>query len=204
MKKILYKNLLKDCLVFFFIALISSSVIIWVFQAVNFLDIIVEDGRGLLIYLQYTLLSFPKILAKLLPFVTFFSFTYVISKYEKSNELIIFWTIGINKIYFVNFFMKFSFILLLIQIFFTVYLVPTSQEFSRKIMRDSNVNFFDSLIKEQKFNDTIKDLTIYIEKKNPDGLLKNIYILKKIKKIVLFKLLMQKKVKLLIKLVCKF
>ena len=46
MKKILFRKLLFDCLVFFAITLFSTGIIIWVFQAVNFLDIIVEDGRN--------------------------------------------------------------------------------------------------------------------------------------------------------------
>ena len=45
MKKILYRKFLSDCLIFFLIALISTSIIIWVFQAVNYLDIIIEDGH---------------------------------------------------------------------------------------------------------------------------------------------------------------
>ena len=86
MKKILFKKLLLDCTVFFLISLFSTSVIIWVFQAVNFLDIIVEDGRNYLVYLNFSLLNFPKIVAKLIPFVLFFSFIYIIAKYEIKNE----------------------------------------------------------------------------------------------------------------------
>ena len=44
MKKLLFRKLLIDCLTFFLITLLSASVIIWVFQAVNFLDIMIEDG----------------------------------------------------------------------------------------------------------------------------------------------------------------
>ena len=61
MKKILFRKLLFDCLVFFAITLFSSSIIIWVFQAVNFLDIIVEDGRNYLVYLNFSLLNFPNL-----------------------------------------------------------------------------------------------------------------------------------------------
>ena len=57
MKKILFRRLLKDCLSFFFIALISASTIIWIFQAVNFLDIMVEDGRDYIVYVKYSLLK---------------------------------------------------------------------------------------------------------------------------------------------------
>ena len=74
MKKILFRKLLSDCIVFFLIALFSTSIIIWVFQAVNFLDIVVEDGRDYMVYLNYALLSFPKILSKILPFAIFLVF----------------------------------------------------------------------------------------------------------------------------------
>ena len=142
MKKILFNKLLSDCLIFFLISLLSTSIIIWVFQAVNFLDIILEDGRDYIVYLNYSLLNFPKILTKLIPFILFFSFLYVIAKYELKNELIIFWNFGINKIEFVNFFIKFSIILMLIQIFLTATIVPKTQDLARSFLRGSSINFF--------------------------------------------------------------
>ena len=108
MKKILFRKLLADCLVFFLISLFSSGIIIWVFQAVNFLDIIVEDGRNYLVYLNFSLLNFPKVISKLVPFILFFSFLFVIGKYELNNELMIFWNFGVNKIRLINFFIKFD------------------------------------------------------------------------------------------------
>mgnify|MGYP001277855832 FL=1 len=107
MKKILFRKLLLDCLVFFLIILISTSVIIWVFQAVNFLDIMIEDGRNYSIYITYTLLNLPKIISRIMPFALFFSFTYIFIKYEMNNELMIFWNIGISKLQLVHFFFKF-------------------------------------------------------------------------------------------------
>ena len=97
MKKVIYRNF-KRLFNFFTIALISGSTIIWVFQAVNYLDIIIDDGRNYLVYLQYSLLNFPKILTRIFPFAFFFSFSYVISKYEIKNELIIFWNNGVKKL----------------------------------------------------------------------------------------------------------
>ena len=178
MKKIIFRKLLKDYLVFFSIALISSSVVIWVFQAVNFLDIIIEDGRNYLIYLKFSLLNFPKILSRLIPFVLFFSLFYVTIKHELNNELLILWNFGINKIDLVNFYLKFSIIILLLQILFTSYLVPKSQDMARSYLRTSTVNFYGNFIKPQRFNDTIKGTTIYSEKKDAEGNLRNIYIKK--------------------------
>ena len=110
MKKILFRKLLIDYLVFFAIALFSSSVIIWVFQAVNFLDIMIEDGRDYLIYINYSILHFPKTLSKLYPFILFFSLFYVTIKYETNNELIIFWNCGVHKIELINQLFSFSYV----------------------------------------------------------------------------------------------
>ena len=182
MKKILFRKLLFDCLIFFSITLVSASIIIWVFQAVNFLDIMVEDGRDYLVYIKYSLLNFPKIITRIFPFALFFSFSYVLSKYELNNELMILWNFGINKIHLINFFLIFSFLLMIIQILLTTYLVPKSQNISRQLLKSSNVDFFESFIKPKKFNDNIKGLTIYSDEKDDQGNLKNIYLKKETEK----------------------
>jgi lipopolysaccharide export system permease protein len=178
MKKILFRKLLYDCLIFFFIALISASIILWVFQAVNFLDIMIEDGRSHKVYISYALLNFPKIISKILPFSLFFSFSYVLAKYEMNNELIVFWNNGVDKIKLINFFLKFSILITLLQILFTTFIVPKTQEIGRTFIRTSNIDFLDSFVKPKKFNDTIKDLTIYADNKDENGNLENIYLKK--------------------------
>ena len=176
MKKILFRKLLFDCLVFFLITLFSTGIIIWVFQAVNFLDIIVEDGRNYLVYLNFSLLNFPKVISKLVPFVLFISFLYVIGKYELNNELIIFWNFGINKIDLINFFIKFSFFITIFQIFLTAMIVPKSQDLARSFLRTSSINYLENFIKPRIFNDAVKGLTIYSNSKDKEGNLKEIYL----------------------------
>jgi len=181
MKKILFRKLLSDCLIFFIISLISASIIIWVFQAVNFLDIIIEDGQNYSVYISYTLLNLPKIISKILPFAFFFSFTYTFVRYELNNELVIFWNIGINKIKLINFFLLFSIVLIIIQIILTSYIVPNAQKLGRNLIGSSNINGFENLIKPKKFNDVAKNLTIYVDKKNNDESFENIYLKKESK-----------------------
>ena len=174
----LFRKLLSDCTLFFLISLFSTSIIIWVFQAVNFLDIIVEDGRNYIVYLNFSLLNFPKIMTKLIPFILFFSFVYTITKYEIKNELIIFWNFGINKIEFINFFLKLSIIITIVQIFLTASIVPKTQDLARSFLRTSSVNFLENFVKPKVFNDAIKGLTIYSNSKDKDGNLKEIYLKK--------------------------
>ena len=180
MKKILFRKLLIDYLSFFLIALLGSSIIVWVFQAVNFLDIMIEDGRDYTIYINYSLLNFPKILSRLYPFVLFFSIFHITSKFEYNNELLILWNFGVNKIELINFIFRFSLILMIVQIIFSSLIIPKSQDLARSFLRSSTVNFFGNFIKPQRFNDTIKDVTIYSERKDNEGNLFNLYLKKQI------------------------
>ena len=178
MKKIIFRKLLLDCLTFFSLALFGISTIIWVFQAVNFLDIVIEDGRNYNVYFEYSLLNFPKIVSRILPFALFFSFSYTFIKYETNNELIIFWNHGVSKISIVNFFFWISILIMLIQILLVSIIVPKSQEIARSKLRTSDIDYFEGFIKPKKFNDTIKGLTIFAEDKNDNEEFKNIYIKK--------------------------
>ena len=180
MKKILFRKLLIDYLSFFLIALLGSSIVVWVFQAVNYLDIMIEDGRDYTIYINYSLLNFPKILSRLFPFVLFFSIFHITSKFEYNNELLILWNFGVNKIELINFIFRFSIILMIIQIIFSSLIIPKSQNMARSFLRTSTVNFFGNFIKPQRFNDTIKDVTIYSERKDENGNLFNLYLKKQV------------------------
>ena len=177
MKKLIFRKLLKDILVNFIIISISLSLIVWVIQAVNFLDFISEDGHGFKVYFSYTLLIFPKVFTRLFIIVFFISILYIILKYENKNELILFWTLGISKIEFIKNITKFSLLMMLVLIFLTSYIAPSSQDTARSFIRSSNIDFFSSLIKEKKFIDAVNDLTFYINEQNrKEGLMKNIFL----------------------------
>ena len=176
MKKLIFKKFSLDHALFFLYVALSITLIVWVIQAVNFLDIVSEDGHSFKIYFYFTLLNLPKIFSRILPFIFFISLFYIIIKYENYNELIVFWTIGIKKITFVNKAIKMSLFYVFLQLILTTYIVPTSQDAARSFIRSSQLDLFPSLFKEKKFIDTVNGLTIFIEKKDKDGNFENIFL----------------------------
>jgi lipopolysaccharide export system permease protein len=181
MKKLIFKKFQSDHALFFLYLALSVTLIVWVMQAVNFLDIVSEDGHSFRVYFFYTLLNLPKIFSRILPFIFFTSLFYMIIKYENYNELIVFWTIGITKIKFINEAIKLSLFYVFLQLILTTYVVPTSQDAARSFIRSSQLDFFPSLFKQKKFIDTVSGLTIFIEKKNEDGTFINIFLKDQIK-----------------------
>ena len=166
MKKLLFRKFLTDHISQFFFFGISLSVIVWVIQAVNFLEFVTEDGHGLKIYFLYTFLNLPKIFHRLLPFIFLLSLFYQLTKYEDRNELLIFWTHGIGYKKFINVVIIYSILFSFFQIFLGSFISPKSQDTARSFIRSSTVDFYPNLIKEKKFIDVMDGLTIFADDKD--------------------------------------
>ena len=176
MKKLLFRKFIKDNIKLFCAILFSIGSIVWIIQSVGFLDFVTEDGHGLKIYTAYTLLNFPKIIHRILPFIFFISLFYQLIQIEKKNELLIYWVYGVKKIEIINSIIIYSFLLCLFQIFLGSYVSPKGQDEARSFIRNSNMDFFPSIVREGKFVDAIDGLTVFIEKKNNFGIYENIFL----------------------------
>ena len=176
MKKLLFAHFLKDTFFFFILMTLTLGLIVWVIQAVNYLDFITEDGHGFFVYFSYTLFNFPKIIHRILPFIFFVSLFYQINRYELKNELIVYWTAGVSKLQFIKVILGFSLFFMIFQIIMGSYISPKGQDKARNFIRNSNIDFFPSLFQEGKFIDVVENLTIFIESEKPSGTYNNIYL----------------------------
>ena len=176
MKKTIYKYFFHEFIRYFSVVLFALVAIIWTVQAVNFLDLVTDDGHAFKIYLFYSSLTIPKIFTKLIPFSFLIASMLTISKMEKDNELIILWTSGLNKIHIVNLIFRISLIVMFLQHVMASIINPETLNFSRSLLKNSELQFVTTLLKEKKFNDAVKGLTVFVDKKNNDGTYENILI----------------------------
>ncbi len=176
MKNTIYKYIFYEYLRYFLVALFSLTIIVWTIQSVNFLDLVTEDGHAFRTYFSYSILTLSKVLTKLIPFCFMLALILTLTKLEKDNETIIIWTAGLNKIFIVNLILRISLLIMLVQLFFTTIVNPTSLNFSRNIIKNSQLQFIPSLMKEKQFNDAVEGLTIFVEEKDRNDIFKNVFI----------------------------
>ena len=176
MKNRIYKYFFREFIRHFLIVLFALSAIIWTIQAVNFLDLVTDDGHAFKIYLLYSFLTIPKVLTKLIPFTFLIASILTILKFEKNNELILLWTSGLNKIHIANLIFRTSLLIMFVQLLMASIINPETLNFSRSLLKNSELQFIPSLLKERKFNDAVKGLTIFVEKKNDNNSYENILI----------------------------
>ena len=176
MKNTIYKYIFYEFSRYFLVSIFAFAIIVWTIQAVNFLDLVVEEGHGFRTYFIYSIFTLSKVLTKLIPFCFMLAMILTITKLEKDNEAIIMWTAGLNKIYIVELIFKISLIIMLVQLFFTSLVNPTMLGISRNIIKNSELQFVPTLMKEKQFNDSVEGVTIFIEKKIQSGKYKNLFI----------------------------
>ena len=176
MKKTIYKYFFYEFVIYFTVTLFALAAVVWTVQAVNYLDLVTEDGHAFTTYFYYSLLTLSKVLTKLIPFCFLTAIILTIIKFERDNELIVLWTSGLNKIHVVNLIFRISVLVMLLQLLLANIFNPALLNFSRALLKNSQLQFIPSLLKEKQFNDAVEGLTIFIEKKDENQIYKNIFI----------------------------
>jgi len=53
MEKLIFRKIIKDITKFFLLITFSVGLIVWIIQAVNYLDFVSEDGHNIILYVWY-------------------------------------------------------------------------------------------------------------------------------------------------------
>ena len=170
------KYILKDIIKNFLTILLTFTAIAWTVRAVNFLDLIIEDGFNPFIYFKYSILNLSAILTRFTPLSFLIGLLLTIIKLEKQQEFLILWTSGLNKIKIANTFIFISLLITLIQILMTFYLNPFLLSKSRILLKTQEDKEISSVLRSNNFNDSFKGITFFIEKKNENNELINIFV----------------------------
>ena len=161
----IYQNFTKEILKTFLVILFGLSIIAWTVRAVNFLDLIVENGYSILTYFQYSFLNLAAILTKLIPLSFLLSLMIFLVKQIQDNEFIILWTSGVKKLKIVNLLFFVSIFVLFFYIIFSAFVTPYALNKSRNLLNKEGFNSFLPTIRVQQFSDSFTGFTFIVEEK---------------------------------------
>ncbi len=176
LKNKIYKYFTLEIAKSFFTILFAFTAIAWTVRAVNFLDLIVENGHSIKTYISFSLLQVTNILSKFIPLSFLLALMLSIIKFRRQNELVILWSVGLSKIKVINLFFIISLCVLILQFCFAVIITPTALNKSRTLIKTSDFNSMNSIIKINDFSDSFDNVTFYVEKKNALNEMENIFI----------------------------
>ena len=176
LKNKIYKYLASEIFKNFITILFTFTAIAWTVRAVNFLDLIIDDGYSAIVYFKYSLLNISNIISRFVPLSFLLSLIISITKFERQKELLILWVAGLNKIKIANIFFLIGFCIALLQILLGLIINPFALNKSRTLLRETSSKQISSILKSNDFSDNFQGITFYIDEKNSNNELINIFI----------------------------
>ena len=161
----IYQNFFIEILKTFLVIVFGLSIIALTVRAVNFLDLIVDNGYPILTYFQYSFLNLFGIAPKFIPLAFLLSLVIFILKHLDDSEFVILWTTGVRKIQIVNLFLLVSIFIIFFYLIFSAFLTPIALNKSRQLLSDDQLNSFLPTVRPQQFTDSFKGFTFIVEKK---------------------------------------
>ena len=83
---------------FLIISLVLTG-IVWLSRSLRYIDLIINKGLSLTSYFWFVSLIAPKILALLLPLISFVAIVYTYQKLKSESELLVIETFGLSKLF---------------------------------------------------------------------------------------------------------
>ncbi len=161
----IYQNFIIEIIKTFLVIVFGLSIIALTVRAVNFLDLIVDNGYPVLTYFQYSFLNLFGIAPKFIPLAFLLSLLIFILKHLDDSEFVILWTSGVKKIQIVNLFLFVSLFIIIFYIFFSAVLTPLALNKSRQLLSKDQLNSFLPTVRSQQFTDSFKGFTFIVKKK---------------------------------------
>jgi len=176
LKNKIYKYLFNEIFKNFITILFTFTAIAWVVRAVNFLDLMVSDGYSSSIYFEYSLLNLSNIMSRFVPLAFLLSLTISIVKFERQQEFLILWSSGLSKIKIANIFLFISIFVTLFQLVLYTLVNPFLLNKSRFILSTTETPQINTVLRSNDFSDSYRGITFFVEKKNSNNELINIFI----------------------------
>lgn len=155
--------------------LLIITIIIWVTQALKFIDFAVNTGIDLSTFLYVSILILPPLVSLILPIGLYLGIIYGLNKLYNNSELIVFRASGVSRLDLAKPILFIALIACIINYFITLYFLPLSnQEFHKKVNNYKN-NHIAVLLQEKVFIHPVENLTLYISEMK-ENILKDVFL----------------------------
>ncbi len=171
----IYRSFFFEIVKTFLIILVSLSMIALTVKAVNFLDLIVNNGYSVSTYFFYSGLNFFGILTKFIPLSFLLSLTFFILKQLHENEFVILWTSGVAKFEIVKLLFISSLFVMFFHLLLSIFITPYILNESRNLLNKENYNSFVPTIRTQQFSNSFKGFTFFVDEKS-ENQIKKVFI----------------------------
>lgn len=170
------RYMLSQLLVLFgFFALVLVA-IFWINRAVVLFDRLIADGQNSLVFLEFTALGLPGLIATVLPIATFAAAVYVTNRMTTDSELTVLQATGSGPFRLARPVLAFGLCVALALTILSNFLVPLAQAQLKQREQEIAQNVTARLLTEGTFLHPTKQVTFYTRLIDEDGVLRDVFV----------------------------
>lgn len=155
---------------------LTLTSIIWLTQALRFIDFIVDRGISFVSFLELTTLLVPSLLLFVLPFALLLAVLFVYYRLMMDSELLVLSGAGLSKLQIALPAINVALVVSMISYIISLYLLPVSYHEFKNMQAFLRDNYASLMLQEQVFNSPIDGLTVYIQEHDKSGILHGIIV----------------------------
>ena len=149
---------------------------VWLTQSLRFVEMIVNRGLSIPLFLHFTLLLLPTFFAFILPIAVFASVIFTYNRLIIDSELIVMRASGYSQFMIARPAIVLATIVTLVCFSITTYFLPASYREFKDLQFSLRNSLPTILLQDGVFNTVMKGVTVYVRKKNDAGELSGIVI----------------------------
>jgi lipopolysaccharide export system permease protein len=145
------------------------TAVIWLTQALHYLDLIINRGQSATTFAYLTMLIVPSLLVLILPLAFFFGALYALSRLNTESELVVMSSAGFSRAQLAIPTLTAAVLVMGLTWVCSLYLMPAGQRALDEKLFDISANISTALFNEGTFNTPAKGLTVFIRSIDANG-----------------------------------
>ena len=145
-------------------------------QTLVFLDILVGQKQGLLVFAKVVALTLPQMLAMVLPVAVFVATLITLNRLHTEQEIVVCYAGGMSRWQVTAPAFRLAVMAALLTLAVNLWVQPMAMRALREELFRVKTDLAASLIREGEFNSPAAGLTVYAQTVDSEGLLKNVFI----------------------------
>lgn len=154
----------------------SLTAIIWLTQALRFIDYIVNRGVSSWTFLQLTGLMAPSLLFVIVPVAVFVSVLFIYHRLNTDSELVVLRAAGLSRWQMSRPVWMIGGAAAIFSYVLALYFMPASYHKFKEMQSFLRDNYASLLLQEEVFNTPIKGLTVFVRNRHADGELEGLLV----------------------------
>jgi lipopolysaccharide export system permease protein len=150
--------------------------LIWLTQSLRFVELVVNRGLSLRVFLQLTSLMIPGFVAVILPITTFVVVQFTYQRLTGDRELTVMRAAGLSPWALSRPALMLAIISVTAGLALNIWIVPASSEAFRRYQFEIRNRVAAFLLQEGVFTEISPDLTVYVRARDQDGTLRGILV----------------------------